>query len=103
VVLKMKATLFFMMLRKGRVIRHRERHRDYYEMLRVSAFPHVDREAKQEITGYFFENSLTPMEMQDRAELKDQLEVQSNSYAPHLVAENFLRDSARGMLGHGGR
>lgn len=99
----MQATLFFMMLRKGRVIRHRERHRDYYEMLRVSAFPHCSREDKQEITTYFYENSLTPIDIQNRLDFKDQMEVEARSYVSQTVAENFLRDSARGMLGHGRR
>lgn len=95
----MQAILFFKMLQNGRVIDHRKKYRNYYELTRVAMVPHVKQDDRMEICQYFFEQSVTPLERETRAEFTKAIESKAKKFTESEHAMTFFRDTSRGMNG----
>ncbi len=54
----MRANLFFAMLREGRAIHNRKKSREYFELCRVSDYPHLQKQSREEVIQWYWDNSL---------------------------------------------
>lgn len=91
----MRASLFFQMLAKGRIIDHRKQFRHYYELTRVACFPHISKESKEEISDYYWNGAMTPMEAFERDQFREAMEARAKelekTYQPSIVCLNFFK------------
>jgi hypothetical protein len=75
--------MFFAMLRRGRDLKFKSDSRKYYELCKVARVPHFDKKGIDMVTSWFWDNSLTDLQIaarEDRiAQVKDDAK---KHYAP---------------------
>lgn len=94
-VLQMRAVMFFRMLQKGRMFEHRNRHRHYFEMCRVTLYPNLNEESKKELLQWHWDQSMTMWDRAVQEDVKEMMEEKAQNYLPSSAALDFFRTSSR--------
>lgn len=71
----MEAAIFFRMLSHGRLIEMRRDFRNYYNLCRVNAYPHMNREDQKKIEQHYWDGSLSQVELSRRDERMAQVKA----------------------------
>ena len=78
-VLNMRASLFFHMLAKGRLLEKRRKFRDYMELTRVAVYPTLTEKSKEDVLQYFWDGSVSEWEKHETYRITKEMESKASS------------------------